>query len=467
MSRIRRAFRTQSSNNVIISPPPLTGKELANAEYWEAAEVSGPSGGKGKGRESERLWGLENFGNTCYCNSVLQALYACEPFRQFVESYPHVRPPLTALGPPPGSANQPILPGNNGGNGPTSPLMSKGNPLESPAMSNGNVLTPMSPGGQGGKEKRGWSLGRRPTNAGNTPTLASIQQGQPLANPREPPPLSPVIDESLKPLYKALSPEPNQPDPTVFETIQTLFFHLTNSPPHQPVPKDKKDTAAEVQTASLLPAEAAAAAAPAANGPTPSLTTSSTTPGAPPGPPLLASLPPPSAARGGGPYQAGTLGRGVVRPGDLLRRVKEENEMIRGTSQQDAHEFLNWFLNYITDQVEQIDRKLKEEGVETPASKSTGKTFVQTLFEGVMTNETRCLSCETVRVLRDPRQAVADYIPHRHLLETSCSWTSPSISNNTLRSPTVCASSPPARCCARRISSTVILVVACRKRRRE
>jgi ubiquitin carboxyl-terminal hydrolase 12/46 len=37
--------------------------------------------------EDERYFGFENFGNTCYCNSVLQALYFCTPFRQRVLQY--------------------------------------------------------------------------------------------------------------------------------------------------------------------------------------------------------------------------------------------------------------------------------------------------------------------------------------------------------------------------------------------
>ena len=70
--------------------------------------------------------------------------------------------------------------------------------------------------------------------------------------------------------------------------------------------------------------------------------------------------------------------------------------MFRGMSQQDAHEFLGWLLNHIAEDVEKIDRHLKDIGKSVGEEVVKGKTFVQNLFEGVLTNETRCLSCEMV-----------------------------------------------------------------------
>jgi ubiquitin carboxyl-terminal hydrolase 12/46 len=37
--------------------------------------------------DTERYFGFENFGNTCYCNSVLQSLYFCKVFRDHVVAY--------------------------------------------------------------------------------------------------------------------------------------------------------------------------------------------------------------------------------------------------------------------------------------------------------------------------------------------------------------------------------------------
>jgi hypothetical protein len=39
------------------------------------------------GSEEERFYGLDNLGNTCYFNSVVEALFALKPFRDCCRAY--------------------------------------------------------------------------------------------------------------------------------------------------------------------------------------------------------------------------------------------------------------------------------------------------------------------------------------------------------------------------------------------
>ncbi|KAF9469585.1 hypothetical protein BDZ94DRAFT_1180796 [Collybia nuda] len=95
--------------------------------------------------------------------------------------------------------------------------------------------------------------------------------------------------------------------------------------------------------------------------------------------------------------------RGTVAPRAFINKLKEVNTAFDSTMHQDAHEFLNYLLNKI---VEDIREEIKEVNDDlsnslTTTSTNSGKplqdaTIVHRLFEGVLTSETRCLTCETV-----------------------------------------------------------------------
>ncbi|KAF2636694.1 cysteine proteinase [Massarina eburnea CBS 473.64] len=103
---------------------------------------------------------------------------------------------------------------------------------------------------------------------------------------------------------------------------------------------------------------------------------------------------------------------GVVSPYKFLEILRQENEMFRTPMHQDAHEFLNLLLNQVVENVESFSRSRVQEidhkdpnsmglTVNSPAvvtdrtsSVSTSTGWVHELFEGTLTSETRCLTCE-------------------------------------------------------------------------
>ncbi|KAJ0987342.1 hypothetical protein J5N97_005698 [Dioscorea zingiberensis] len=103
---------------------------------------------------------------------------------------------------------------------------------------------------------------------------------------------------------------------------------------------------------------------------------------------------------------------GVITPKRFVQRVKKENELFRSYMHQDAHEFLNFLLNELVDILEKettaakcsLDHSSPSEKINNGhvqpqvngVHKETLVTWVHKSFQGILTNETRCLWCETV-----------------------------------------------------------------------
>lgn len=111
---------------------------------------------------------------------------------------------------------------------------------------------------------------------------------------------------------------------------------------------------------------------------------------------------------------AGSQSRiGVIRPQQFLDVLRREHEMFRTAMHQDAHEFLILLLNEVVSNVEAEATKqsFTEKSLPSPPSdsaeslgmtSSTGSKspnttrWVHELFEGTLTSETKCLTCEKV-----------------------------------------------------------------------
>ena len=119
---------------------------------------------------------------------------------------------------------------------------------------------------------------------------------------------------------------------------------------------------------------------------------------------------------------------GVISPNKFLEVLRKENEMFRSAMHQDAHEFLNLLLNTVVENVDAYAKKVeaekeaekrsrpKENGgfaKESPTvsfpsflpiSNGTSSTtrWVHELFEGTLTSETRCLTCENISQRDEP-----------------------------------------------------------------
>eukprot|EP00730_Choanoeca_flexa_P018810 TRINITY_DN9165_c0_g1_i4.p1 TRINITY_DN9165_c0_g1~~TRINITY_DN9165_c0_g1_i4.p1 ORF type:complete len:435 (+),score=76.98 TRINITY_DN9165_c0_g1_i4:196-1500(+) len=91
--------------------------------------------------------------------------------------------------------------------------------------------------------------------------------------------------------------------------------------------------------------------------------------------------------------------RAALQPKQFHALLREDNEIYNNTMQQDAQEFINYLLNRLTELVLE-DQGISAESV-SRGSGETPKTWVQDIFEGTLTNELKCLTCESVTTLNE------------------------------------------------------------------
>ena len=99
---------------------------------------------------------------------------------------------------------------------------------------------------------------------------------------------------------------------------------------------------------------------------------------------------------------------GIVRPVQFLEVLRREHEMFRTAMHQDAHEFLNLVLNEVVANVEaeegeannnnnnKVSDSLAEHLTGISSKPRNTSRWVHELFEGTLTSETQCLTCENV-----------------------------------------------------------------------
>jgi ubiquitin carboxyl-terminal hydrolase 9/13 len=136
---------------------------------------------------------------------------------------------------------------------------------------------------------------------------------------------------------------------------------------------------------------------------------------------------------------------GVVSPHRFLEILRRDNEMFRSAMHQDAHEFLNYVLNQVVDEVDLFVKKnpelVKQLAIEKSRKNTNGmvggsvtddldapvkstirpidQKWVHDIFEGRLTSETRCLTCETTSQRDEPFLDLSvDLSPHTSV--TAC-----------------------------------------------
>ncbi|CAI4060489.1 hypothetical protein SKDZ_05G1780 [Saccharomyces kudriavzevii ZP591] len=91
---------------------------------------------------------------------------------------------------------------------------------------------------------------------------------------------------------------------------------------------------------------------------------------------------------------------GIVSPTEFVKILKKENVLFNTMMQQDAHEFLNFLLNDFSEYIER-----RNSGMKFGPKKdivNANDNFIADLFKGTLTNRIKCLTCDNITSRDEP-----------------------------------------------------------------
>ncbi|KAK7207784.1 putative ubiquitin carboxyl-terminal hydrolase [Myxozyma melibiosi] len=335
---------------------------------------------------SDKLFGIENFGNTCYCNSILQCLFFSKPFREFVLNYPShssvIRSPRRTVN---GKTPHPFI---------AIAEKEKNASAQNLATANGGVTTPSSAKSTFMGSYFMFGMSSSPSSAnsfkdspgsnssGNGSPAPKLSRSSSLRLPTDMLKASrktstiPIVKEEAG---KPVSSSPNPFAPSSVPNAGSGANSLAENQQKQNGNGEEELTPEQKKRQAMV------------NGPIINMDHS------------LAS----SYGMEESLFSAlkdlfeavveNKSGGGVTSPAKLIEVLKKKNELFRSTMHQDAHEFFNFLLNEVIETITDYDKKLIQ------ANKTAvGKKTMQDLFEGILSSETKCLTCETASTRDEP-----------------------------------------------------------------
>lgn len=284
------------------------------------------------GDGSDKVFGMENFGNTCYCNSVLQCLFYTTSFRNEIINFPHTEPRRKRRTKVSGNRQHPFA------------SATRTTPPTSSAPS--SVAKP--------KRASIFSMKKEPSMS---PSVVSLTSTQPQQT-KEVNGTAPSFNSPMERKLAAKHPELKELGVSyVLNAQKNISVVGTSADPNSTAEQRKKNALVKGPIVNLD-----------------HLYNKNYN--------VEKSLF--SAIKDCFECMAESRSKtGVVSPSRFISILKENNELFRNSMHQDAHEFLNFLINNILE----VTQSLTHSDIGTQMS---------TILEGLLTSETKCLACENV-----------------------------------------------------------------------